>query len=684
MVQALPKIGQISDAGVPNTIFHALWYYQSRNVIIQMGAVMERKLAAIVAADVVGYSALMEQDEQGTFERLRAGRKELFEPEIAHHHGQIFKLMGDGLLAEFSSVVDAVECAVALQKGLAERNAAVPEDQRFQVRIGINLGEVIVEGDDRYGEGVNIAARLEQIAEPGGVYVSGKVAKEVEKKLAFGFEAIGEQRVKNIAEPVPVYRVTLQGQPRRRLLKAGRLRNRWLVPAGLAAVVAVTAGAVLGIQGWWKSSGTAVDEALIAVLPFENLDDDPKWQRIADGTTEDIITDLSQADQVLVIARNSTEAYKGKAVDVRQVGADLGVRYVLKGSLQAIGDRVRIRAQLIEAATGADLWSERYDRPAQDIFAVQSDVTAKIANTLGSQVGVIRNSQVKVAQHKPPNSLTAYDTYLMADAVALTPVGGVTKDGLIEGEKLFRKAIELDPQMARAYVGLAYVYSLLYGYGFADSPEQALSKLLEAAQKAVELDPNNNRAHGALGQALSWNGQPAQALVEFERAEALGPNDADTLALIATNIAASDSARAVRLSERAILLNPHYPNWYNYGLYWSYFFQEHFDKSLKYVKLVIGPSINEKSFLAMLYGYLNQPDEAKKAAGEVLEQDPGWTAEKFLTKWWIKGEHETELVAEGARKAGLRACATAAELKDNPNMIRLKSCDEERAKAASG
>jgi tetratricopeptide (TPR) repeat protein len=207
---------------------------------------------------------------------------------------------------------------------------------------------------------------------------------------------------------------------------------------------------------------------------------------------------------------------------------------------------------------------------------------------------------------------------------------------------------------------------------------------MEAAQKAVELDPNNNRAHGALGQALAWNGNMAQALVEFDRAQALGPNDADTLALIANNIAASDSARAVPLAERAILLNPHYPQWYNYGLYWAYFFQEQFDNSLKYVKLVTGPSINEKSFLAMLYGYMNQPDEAKKVADEVLKQDPEWTAEKFLTKWWINGEHETQLIAEGARKAGLRVCATAAELNDNPNMIRVKSCDEERARSASG
>ncbi|WP_031261184.1 adenylate/guanylate cyclase domain-containing protein [Mesorhizobium sp. LNHC252B00] len=645
---------------------------------------MDRKLAAILAADVVGYSALMEQDEQGTFERVKAGRKGLFEPEIARHHGHIFKLMGDGLLAEFSSVMDAVECAVALQGGLAERNAAVPEDQRFQVRIGVNLGEVIVEGDDRFGEGVNIAARLEQIAEPGGIYVSGKVAKEVEKKLAFAFEAMGEQRVKNIAEPVPVYRVNLHGQPRRRLLKARRLRDRWLILARLAAVVAVALGAVLGIQGWWKSSGVAVDYASIAVLPFDNLGKDPKWDRIADGITEDIITDLSQSDHVLVIARHSTDVYKGKAVDVRQVGADLGVRYVLTGGLQANGDRVRITAQLVDAATGADLWSERYDRSGEDIFAVQSDVTAKIANTLGSQVGVIRKSQLKLAQHKPPNSLTAYDTLLMADQMAFTPVGGITKDGLIEAEKLFHKAIDLDPQMARAYVGLAYVYSYMFGYGFAVSPEQALSKQLEAARKAVELDPNSNKAHGALGQALAWNGEGAQALVEFDKAESLAPNDADTLALIAMNINQEDTARAVRLSERAILLNPYYPNWYNISLYWSYFFSEQFDKSLKYVTLYQNPSLNEISFTAMLYGYLNQPNEAKKVAEEVLKQDPGWTAEKFVTKWSIAPGHNSELVAEGARKAGLRACATAAELKGNPNMIHMKSCDAERAKAASG
>jgi TolB-like protein/tetratricopeptide (TPR) repeat protein len=497
--------------------------------------------------------------------------------------------------------------------------------------------------------------------------VSGKVAKEVEKKLAFAFEAMGEQRVKNIVEPVAVYRVNLHGQPRRRLIKARRLPNRWLAPLGSAFVVAVAAAAVLGTQDWWKSSDAAVDQASIAVLPFENLGGDPKWERIADGITEDIITDLSQADQVIekVIARHSTDVYKGKPVDIRQVGADLGVRYVLAGSLQASGGHVRVTAQLVDTATGGDVWSERYDRSDEDIFAVQSDVTAKIANTLGSQSGIVRKSQLQLAQHKPPNSLTAYDTYLMADEMAFNPVGGITKDGLIEAEKLFHKAIELDPQMARAYIGLGFVYSYMFGYGFAVSPEEALSKQLEAARKAVEVDPNNNKAHGVLGQALAWNGKWAQALVEFDKAEALAPNDADTLALIANNINAAgeeENARAVRLLERAVLLNPYYPEWYNIGLYWAYFFDEQFDKSLKYVKLYDNPSINEMSFTAMLYGYLNQPDEAKKIAAQVLAQDPAWTAEKVRHQ--VDGRQRALFRADCGRSAkgrtpGLRNCGGA-------------------------
>jgi adenylate cyclase len=284
-------------------------------LILLMGTFMERKLAAILAADVVGYSTLMERDEAGTFDRLKAGRKELIEPEIEKRHGRVFKLMGDGLLAEFGSVVDAVECAVSLQRGLAERNANVPENEHIQVRIGVNLGEVIVDGEDRYGEGVNVAARLEQIAEPGGVCVSGKVAREVEKKLAFGFESMGDQQVKNLAEPVPAYRVVMEG-------------SALAVPLAKPLVLP--------------------NKPSVAVLPFTNMSGDPEQEYFADGLVEDLTTGLSKIRGLFVIARNSSFAYKGQAADTRKVAAELGVRYVLEGSVRKAANRVRITGQLVE------------------------------------------------------------------------------------------------------------------------------------------------------------------------------------------------------------------------------------------------------------------------------------------------------------------------------------------------
>src|SRR6185503_17574931 len=323
---------------------------------------IERKLAAILAADVVGYAALMERDEKGTHERLIAGRKELFEPEIARHHGRVFKLMGDGLLAEFGSVVDAVECAVSLQRGLAERNANVPEDRRVQVRIGINLGEVIVEGDDRYGEGVNVAARLEQLADPGGICVSGKVAKEVEKKLAFGFESMGEQKVKNIAEPIPTFRVKLEGLPTRRPSMRRRILPWQAVAAAVIAIILIAGTWFAYVQTGSPAQIANATVPSIAVLPFDNMSGDSAMAYFADGVSEDIISMLSRSPDVLVVARNSSFTYKGKATDARQIGKELNVGYVLEGSVRKEADKVRIVAQLIDAKTGEHVWAERFDK----------------------------------------------------------------------------------------------------------------------------------------------------------------------------------------------------------------------------------------------------------------------------------------------------------------------------------
>jgi len=375
---------------------------------------MERKLAAILAADVVGYAAHMERDEKGTHERLIAGRKELFEPEIALHHGRVFKLMGDGMLAEFGSVVDAVECAVSIQRGLAERNANVPEDQRIQVRIGINLGEVIVEGDDRFGEGVNIAARLEQIADPGGICVSGKVTREVEKKLAFGFEPMGAHHVKNIAEPVQAFRVRLDGAggPAARTYRRSPKRAM-AVAAGLCALL-IGAAAVwyaLKAPSTFEPATSVAREPSIAVLPFANMSGDPAQDYIGSGIAEDIITILSSYPTMRVVSRTSSFVYD-KPVRVQQVGQELNVNYVIEGSVKKAGEKVRVTAQLIDAETGEHVWADRYDEEGNDVAALQDDVANRIYDTVSGLRGEIQKKEMAEAWSKSSPSLAEYDYYL--------------------------------------------------------------------------------------------------------------------------------------------------------------------------------------------------------------------------------------------------------------------------------
>ncbi|HEX2338411.1 MAG TPA: adenylate/guanylate cyclase domain-containing protein [Hyphomicrobiaceae bacterium] len=451
---------------------------------------MDRKLVAILAADVVGYSALMEADEAGTFDRLRAGRKELFEPEIARHHGRVFKLMGDGMLAEFGSVVDAVECAVALQRGLAERNASISEDRRFEVRIGINLGEVIVEGDDRYGEGVNVAARLQQLAEPGGICVSEKVSREVEKKLAFGFEPMGQQRVKNIGEPISCFRVTLE------------------IP-----------GSAQSDQSSRKPPKLP-DKPAIAVLPFQNMSGDPEQEYFSDGLTEDIITELSRFKNLLVVARNSSFTFKGHAVDVKEIGRKLGARYVVEGSVRRAGNRIRITAQLVESATGNHLWAERYDREMEDIFAVQDELVRAISGVIPGQLDryVVEN-----LRRKPPDNLTAYD-YELRGRWALTH----WNEGLEIALEWFEKSAKADPNYALAQAGIALVCAYqIPAHGLASASTIARAK--EYARRATVLDDRNPtvQAYAALAYVFSCEYELSRR--HAERAVALNPNDSYAL-----------------------------------------------------------------------------------------------------------------------------------------------------------
>jgi TolB-like protein/class 3 adenylate cyclase len=413
---------------------------------------VERKLAAILVADVVGYSRLTAVDEAGTHARLKALRRDFIEPAIAAHHGRIIKLMGDGALVEFASVVDAVRCAALIQRGMAERTAGLAEDERIQFRIGVNLGDVIIEGDDIYGDGVNIATRLEGLAEPGGIVVSGTAFDHAKHKIEAGFRFIGRQQVKNIPEPVRTYEVLLDPAAASTVIDEEREqlpRRRWPIAVAVVVLVATAAGTVGWLRPWEQPIApggilSSPDKPSIAVLPFENLSADPEEEYFADGLTEDLITDLSKVSGLFVIARNSVLAYKDRAVDIREVARELGVRYVLEGSVRRAGDHVRINAQLNDSDTGGHLWADRFDRDVSDIFAVQDEVIRDIVAALAIQLSA--SEQQRLAR-LPTKNLEAYDYYLRAEQAARTGF----RPQLREALRLYEKATALDATFAEAF-----------------------------------------------------------------------------------------------------------------------------------------------------------------------------------------------------------------------------------------
>jgi TolB-like protein/Tfp pilus assembly protein PilF len=432
---------------------------------------------------------------------------------------------------------------------------------------------------------------------------------------------------------------------------------------------------------WWVPSAPLPEKASIAVLPFENIGMDSKWDRFADGVTEDIVTDLSHSKDLFVVARNSTEVYKGKPADVRIVGRDLGVRYVLEGSIQPLGDQIRVTAQLIDARTGGHVWSDRYDRPATDLFNVQSDVTGKIAATLTGYEGAVAETERSLIRRKPPGDLTAYETYLLG----MEAKHKVTNEGLDEGERLFRKALEIDSELARAYVGLAYIYVYRIDLGLGTSVADNLTKLMEAARNAVRLDPNDGETQLVLGYAFAYQGMADQALEQFARAEALAPNNADLLICIAWLLPQfGQPDRAVELTEKALKLNPNYPYWYNQGLRSVYFFGRQFDKSVKYAKQVTTPLAMDYAYLAAASAMAGDMAGAKAAAPQVARLDPNWSVEKYLSDSGGYPDYAALLFFEGARKAGVAACVPADKLSSIPNLIHVKACDEERTHQAAG
>jgi adenylate cyclase len=553
---------------------------------------IERKLAAILAADVVGYSRLMSEDEVGTLTRLKALRRELFEPKIKEHRGRIFKTTGDGALVEFKSVTDAVNCAVDIQRALPEREQAVTEDHRIRLRIGVSLGDVIIEGSDLYGRGVNVAARMEGLADPGSICISGNVHEHVRGTAGLVFDDLGNKEVKNIPEPVRAFRVSLEKS-------AARAPH----------------------QSEPDTSPPLPDKPSIAVLPFQNMSGDPEQDYFCDGIVEDIITGLSRIKWLFVIARNSSFTYKGRAVDVKQVGRELGVRYVLEGSVRKAGNRVRITAQLIEAAAGSHLWAERYDRPADDIFALQDEVTLAV---IGAIEPSLRSAEIDRIKRKRPDSLDAYDLLLRAISSDMAMPEGVAK-----ALPALERALTLEPNYARAHGHKAMCHHTLYLRG--GQPEENRRAAIHHAHAAITNGQDDSAALTLAGFVIGMDEHDRAAASEaFEAALALSPSSAFTY-LIGSVVFGwgGEAERAIEWAERALRLSPLDPwNWFPcHGLVLGHFLLGHYQKAAaaarKAIQLNPGFSMSHMLLAASL-AKLGRLDEAKSAAKQVLALQPSY------------------------------------------------------------
>src|SRR5262245_51739523 len=576
-----------------------------------------RRLAAILAADIARYSALMGDNEAATVRDLKAHQGVVL-PMIAEHGGRIIDTAGDGILAEFSSVVVAVECSVAIQKAMAERNANVEEPRRMQFRIGVNQGDVIHDETRVYGDGVNVAARLEGIAEPGGICISAKVHDEIAGKMNITCQDFGMHQLKNITQPVRVYRIEL-------------LRNS---P---------------------KPTLALPEKPSIAVLAFSNLSGDPQQEYFADGIVDDIITELSRFSDLFVIARNSSFQYKGKAVDVRQVGRELGVRYVLEGSVRRGGDRVRIAAQLIDATTGAHRWAEHYDRKIEHVFAVQDEVVGTIVALLAAHV---RRAEIERTRAKPPNSWKAYDYYLRAsDCFAAFNTTFSVKD-LYETRRLVQKSLALAGSYARSYVRLAHTHEVVWITPL-DSDflnPKALDEAHRLARKAIQLDPNLPEAHAVLAAVLTWKRHHDASLIEIERAITLNPNYMDWQFGLAF-ILAGHSRRAVELLRAQMRLDPFYLPVTSATLGVAHYMLKEYAQALPALRDCVSRAPNLRAGhinLAMTYAQLGQMGEARAEAAEVLRMQPNYTISGTTRRFVaFKDPEDDKHYFEGLRKTGL-------------------------------
>ena len=578
---------------------------------------MERRLAAILAADVAGYSRLMGADEEGTLTRLKRHRGELIDPLISEHKGRIFKTTGDGLLAEFGSVVDALRCAVAIQQGMVARNVDKPDGERIGLRIGLNVGDVIRDGDDMYGDGVNLAARLEALATPDGICVSARVQEDAQGKCDIAFEDAGEHRLKNIDRPVRVYRVRLDGRAVR------------------------------------SSGPSAPERPSIAVLPFSNMSGDPEQEYFADGIVEDIITALSRMRWLFVIARNSSFTYKGRAVDVKQVGRELGVRYVLEGSVRKAGNKVRITGQLVDAATGAHLWADRFDGALEDVFDLQDQVTASVVNAIAPK---LEQAELERSRHKPTESLDAYDHYLRGVAA----VHRWTREANAEALAHFTRAVELDPNFGAAWGLAARCYSQRKACGWSTDPATERAEADRTARRAAELGKDDAMALCTAGMAIAYvvcNPRYGRSLIE--RALQLNPNLAWAWLFNGwATIWIGEPEAGLEHVARAMRLSPHDPQMLAMegATAYAHFFLGRFAEASTWAEM----SHQENPNLALTLGILiasrvmtGRQAEAAEALAHLRRMEPGLRIANLGVWMPLQNPENLALFCEAFRKAGL-------------------------------
>ncbi|MDH3665699.1 MAG: adenylate/guanylate cyclase domain-containing protein [Paracoccaceae bacterium] len=581
---------------------------------------MERRLAAILAADVVGYSRLMGQDEAGTLERLKSLHKDIVKPAITTRKGRVVKLMGDGLLAEFPSVVEAVECAIDIQRAMPGREPNLVENNRILLRIGVNLGDIIVEGGDIFGDGVNVAARLEGLAEPGGVCVSGGAFDAIDGKIEAHFEDIGPQAIKNIAKPVRAYRLGIGAEAR-----------------------------ALPLPG---SDGLALpDKPSVAVLPFANLSGDREQDYFADGITEEIITTLSKVSGLFVIARNSTLVYKDRAVDIRQVGREQGVQYVLEGSVRSAGQRLRVTAQLIEASTGRHLWAQRYDHEARDILALQDDVTKEIVSAL--QVELTAGEHARLAAQGTRNTDAWQLTFEGRDLVHEHH-----KDTVQKGRALLERAARLDENYAMAWGALAEAYwKEARNEGWSASPERSFELSIEASDRALAIDPEDASNLAMRSVIMTTLRDFDGALAVAEKALRLAHSDAYAIALAAITLYACGKAEeAVKQTELAMRLCPRYPPWYLLMLARCRWMLGEGEEAIAAARSTIEADpllAHPYVVLAMVHAEAGEISEAREAVRNILRIDPKFSAGAYLRGLPLRDPAQQERRRAALRTAGL-------------------------------